>query len=73
MMQIMRHYLSPTDAIKPSLLFSNILRCISIGSLLQTILLIVNHIAYLCQRNTLLNPLNYNDWGSLFTAMSIDS
>ena len=38
-MQIIRHYLSWTDAIKPSLLFSNVLRCISKESLLETILL----------------------------------
>ena len=37
-LQIMRHYLSWTDPIKPSLLFSNVLRCISKGSFLQTIL-----------------------------------
>ena len=42
------HFLSWTDAIKPSLLFSNVLRCISKGSLLETILLIFNHRAYLC-------------------------
>ena len=37
-MQIIRHYLSWTDTIKPSLLISNVLRCISKGSLLDTIL-----------------------------------
>ena len=31
------------------------------------------HISYLCQSNTLLNSLNYNDYGFLFTAMGIDS
>ena len=32
-----------------------------------------NHKAYLCQSDTLLNSLNYKDYGFLFTAMSIDS
>ena len=61
------------DAIKPSLLFSNVLRCISKGSLLQIILSIFNHKAYLCLSNTLLNSLNYKDYGFLFTAMNIGS
>ena len=30
---------------------------------LQTILLTFNHKAYLGQSNTLINPLNYNDYG----------
>ena len=51
--------------------FSNVLRCISKESLLQTSLLSFNHKAYLCQSNTLLNSLNYNDSGFLFTAVSI--
>ena len=51
------------DAVKPNLLFSKVLRCISKGSLLQTVLLIFNLKAYLCQSNTLLNSLNYNDYG----------
>ena len=46
---------------------------ISEGPLLQTILLIFNHRAYLYRNNTLLNSLNYNDKGFLFTAMSIVS
>ena len=36
-------------------------------------LLIYNFKAYLCQSSALLNSLDYNDIGFLFTAVSIDS